>query len=598
MTGSQTEGRAKKGTELNSVPGQTYQAGIRYQPDEKPPVSVTIGLGLQLAGLNIAAVMLIPTVIVRAAGESEAYLSWAVLMSVAICGMTTILQALRYGRIGAGHIIVMCTSAAFIPVCIMALSTGGPAMLATLVVVAAFVPLALSWKLSLFQRVLTPTVSGTVIMLIPVATLPVVSQLLGNGAEDGALQGPALSFLATALIICAIALKAPARWRVWAAVIGIAAGSIIAAMFGLYDAQRVTGAAWVDLPDIGWPGFDLDFGPAFWTLLPSFLLVALIAGIRTMSGAVAIQRVSWRRQRAVDFRAVQGAMTVDGLGNMASGLAGTVPGTAITTGVSMTELTGVAARSVGIATGAIFILLVFLPKGVAAILAIPDSVFAGYLFIMLVLLFIVGMRLVMQDGMELRNGMIAGLAFLAGIGCQYGLIYPAYLSEFAGGLLRNGMTAGGFIAILMTLLMELTEARRSRLVTLFSPYALSQIRMFLGRFATRNNWDSAMADRLGAVVEETMLSLLPQEEAEEKRSRRRMQLVASREDGDAVLELVVAPREENLQDQLALLGEQPDEISVEREISLRLLRHLASSVRHQQFHDTDIVTVRVKPPPP
>ena len=574
------------------------RTGIRFQPDERPPATLTIGLGLQLAGLNIAAVMLIPTVIVRAAGGTEAYLSWAVLASVAICGMTTILQALRYRRIGAGHIIVMCTSAAFIPVCIMALSTGGPAMLATLVVIAAFVPLALSWKLSLFQRILTPTVSGTVIMLIPVATLPVVSQLLGNGAEDAALRGPALSFLATALIICAIALKAPARWRVWAAVIGIAAGSIIAALFGLYDAERVTSAAWVDLPDVGWPGFDLDFGPAFWTLLPSFLLVALIAGIRTMSGAVAIQRVSWRRQRAVDFRAVQGAMTVDGLGNLVSGLAGTVPGTAITTGVSMTELTGVAARSVGIATGAIFILLVFLPKGVAAVLAIPDSVFAGYLFIMLVLLFIVGMRLVVQDGMDLRKGIIVGLAFLAGIGCQYGLIYPDYLSEFAGGLLRNGMTAGGFIAILMTLFMELTEARRSRTVTLFSPYALSAIRVFLGRFATRNNWDSAMADRLGAVVEETMLSLLPQEEADEKRSRRRMQLVAYREDGDAVLELVVAPREENLQDQLALLGEQPDEISVEREISLRLLRHLASSVRHQQFHDTDIVTVRIKPSAP
>ena len=571
---------------------------IRYQPDENPPVTLTIGLGLQLAALNIAAVMLIPTVIIRAAGEAETYLSWAVIASVAICGMTTMLQALRYGRIGAGHIIVMCTSVAFIPVCIMALSTGGPAMLATLVVIAACVPLALSWKLSLFQRILTPTVSGTIIMLIPIATLPVVSRLLGSGAEDGAAQGPALSFLATALIICAIALKAPARWRVWAAVIGIAAGSIIAAMFGLYDAARVTGAAWVDVPNIGWPGFDLDFGPAFWTLLPSFLLVALIAGIRTMSGAVAIQRVSWRRQRAVDFRAVQGAMTVDGLGNLVSGLAGTVPGTAITTGVSMTELTGVAARSVGLATGAIFVLLVFLPKGVAVVLAIPDSVFAGYLFIMLVLLFIVGMRLVIQDGMDLRKGMITGLAFLAGIGCQYGLIYPGYLSEFAGGLLTNGMTAGGFIAILMTLLMELTETRRSRIVTLFSPYALSEIRSFLGRFATGKGWDGDMADRLGAVVEETMLSLLQQEEADEKRTRRRMQLAAYREDGDAVLELVVAPREENLQDQLALLGEQPDEISAEREVSLRLLRHLASSVRHQQFHDTDIVTVRVKRPTP
>ena len=53
---------------------------------------------------------------------------------------------------------------------------------------------------------------------------------------------------------------------------------------------------------------------------------------------------------------------------------------------------------------------------------------------------------------------------------------------------------------------------------------------------------------------------------------------------------------ENLQDRLALLNAQTDELSSEREISLRLLQHLASSVRHQQYHDTDIVTVRVKAP--
>ena len=68
------------------------RTGIRYQPDEQPPVTLTIGLGLQLAGLNIAAIMLIPTVIVRAAGETETYLTWAVLASVTICGMTTMLQ--------------------------------------------------------------------------------------------------------------------------------------------------------------------------------------------------------------------------------------------------------------------------------------------------------------------------------------------------------------------------------------------------------------------------------------------------------------------------------------------------------------------------
>ena len=433
--------------------------GVRYQPDENPPLALVVSLGLQLAGLNIAAVVLIPTVIVRAAGESEAYLSWAVFISVMICGMTTILQALRFGRIGAGHVIVMCTSAAFIPVCIMALAAGGPAMMATLVVIASLVPPALAWKLPQFRRILTPTVSGTIIMLIPVTILPVVSQLLGGAVDGSDATGSAASFLITALVISAITLKAPARMRVWAMVIGVVTGSVIAGMFGLYDMGRVAGAAWFDVPENRWPGHDLDFGPAFWTLLPSFLLVALVAGIRTMSSAIAIQRVSWRDERPVDFSAVQGALNVDGLGNMVSGLAGTVPGSAITTSVPMTELSGVAARYVGVATGAIFIILVFVPKLLAVVLAIPDSVFAGYLFIMLALLFMIGMKMIIDDDVDTGKGLLVSIAFLAGAGCQYGLIYPAYLDEFAGGLLRNGVNVGGFIIILMTLILELTKPR-------------------------------------------------------------------------------------------------------------------------------------------
>ena len=112
-------------------------------------------------------------------------------------------------------------------------------------------------------------------------------------------------------------------------------------------------------------------------LIPVTVMPAVIATIRTISGAVAIQRVSWRRPRAVDFRAVLGAITVDGLGNLLSGLAGTTPNTATTVGASVTELTGVGARSVGIAAGAIFVAIGFLPKVLAVVLAIPGPVFAA-----------------------------------------------------------------------------------------------------------------------------------------------------------------------------------------------------------------------------
>ncbi len=573
------------------------RAGVRYEPDEKAPTPLALGVGLQLAVLNIAAIVLIPLVVMRAAGVREEYLSWAVLASVTACGLATMLQAVRAGRFGTGHVLLMGTSGAFIPASIMALTEGGPALLATLVAVAAVIPLLLSWRLSLFQRILTPSVSGTVIMLIPVTVLPFVSGLLATAPGGSGPPGTALSFFATMILIGCIALRGTGALRLWAPVIGVIVGTAIAGLHGLYDVERIADAAWVALPRPRPPGFDLGFGPAFWTLLPSFLLVAVIAAIRTMSSAVAIQRVSWRRAgRATDFRAVQGAVAVDGVGNLLAGLAGTVPGSATTTSVPLTQLTGVAARGVGLAAGAAFIAFAFLPKAFAVVLAIPDPVFAGYLTVLLAMLFAIGLRIILQGGLGYRDGIVVGLAFLTGVGFQYGLILPDQVSAFAGGLLANGMNAGGFTAIALTLFLRLTEPRRARIETEFGPSALPRIREFLAPFAAKAGLDEEVADRLDAAAEEALLSLARPEPSGDDRSRRRLVMSAHRDKDEVALEFVVAPRDENLQDRLALLSGEVGETSAESEVSLRLLRHLASSVRHQQYHDTDIVTVRVAVP--
>ena len=296
-----------------------------------------------------------------------------------------------------------------------------------------------------------------------------------------------------------------------------------------------------------------------------------------------------------DFRAVQGAVAADGVGNLLSGLTGTVPNTTYSTSISVTELTGVAARTVGVAVGIVFIAAAFLPKALAAVLAIPGPVAAAYVTVLLSMLFVVGMRVVVQDGVDYRKALIAGVSFWVGVGFQHGLIFPEHFSG-AGGLLQNGMTAGGLAAILMTVFLELTAPRRRRIEVDFDVSSLPTIREFIGDFASRSGWNAEMTDRLEAASEETLLTLLRQDEERAQIERRRLLLVAHKESGGAVLEFIAGSGEENLQDRIALLGERSAGAPVEREVSLRLLRHLASSVHHQQYHDTDILTVRVDAP--
>ena len=576
----------------------TGRGGVRYQPDDRPPPALTLGLGVQFTILTIAGVVLTPAIVIRAAGAGESYLSWAVFAAVAVSGATTIVQAVRVGRIGAGYVLLMGTSGAFIAVCVTALAEGGPALLATLVVISSLFQFALAGRLSLLRRVLTPTVAGTVIMLIAVTVMPIVFDMLANVPPAAPPAAAPLSALATALVIIGIALKAAGPLRLWAPVIGVVTGTVVAGLFGLYDLSAVAQAAWIGIPQSAWPGFDLSFGPLFWALLPAFVFVTLVGAIETIGDSVAIQRVSWRQPRAIDFRAVQGGVAADGVGNLLSGLAGTVPNTTYSSSISVTELTGVAARGVGVAIGAVYLGLAFLPKALAAVVAIPGPVAAAYLTVILALLFVQGLKMVVQDGIDYRKGLVVGVSFWAGVGFQGGVIFPEYFAQAAGGLLQNGMTAGGLVAILMTLFMELTAPRRSRLEANAERADLPRITQFLRAFAARNGWGEAMAQRLDAAGEETLLSLIGPEEAggEAARGRRRLLLVAHKQDGGAVLEFTAAPGGENLQDRLALLqapsGETPDE----REFSLRLLRHLASSVRHEQYHDTEIVTVRVEAP--
>ena len=580
-----------------SASGTGQRESVRYQPDDSPAVPVAAGLGFQFALLIIARIVVVPVVIVRAAGGSDADLSWILFAAIAICGLTTMMQALRIGRFGSGYVAVMGTSLAVVGVGVTAVAEGGLSLLATLVLVASAVPLVLSFRLTLFRKILTPTVSGTVIMLIPATLMPSAFGLLTDvPAGASALAAPLCAAVALIVIIVAT-LKGSPGVRLWSPVIGVVAGCVVALYFGLYDVDAVIGASWIGFPAAAWPGLDLDFGAVFWALLPAFVLVSLIESVQTISNAVAVQRVSWRMPRAVDFRAVQGTVATAGIGNLVSGIAGTVPNTLLSTSVAVTDLTGAAARRVGLAAGAVFIAMAFLPKVRAAVLAIPGPVVSAYLVVLMASLFVIGMKMVVQGGIDYRKGLVAGVSFWAGVGFQHGAIFPEFTQDFAGGMLQSGVTAGGLVAILLTASTELTKPRPRRIRTALDVSSLPEIRAFLAAFASRNGWDEAMADRLDAVSEETVVTLLERhEEADAQPGRQRLLLTARREGGHAVLEFVAAPGDGNLEDRIALLGEDAAETPAEREVSLRLLRHLASSVRHEQYHDTEYVTVRVDAP--
>ncbi len=73
-------------------------------------------------------------------------------------------------------------------------------------------------------------------------------------------------------------------------------------------------------------------------------------------------------------------------------------------------------------------------------------------------------------------------------------------------------------------------------------------------------------------------------------------VLASSEGEVADLEFIGGGNSANLEDQIRQIQEHDSLTAVEEELSLVMLRSYAESVTHQQYHDTDIITVRVVPP--
>ena len=565
---------------------------VRYQADEKPPSPLAFGLGLQYTVLTIAGIVLTPAIVIRAAGLGDPFLTWAAFAALLVSGTTTFVQARRIGHFGAGYILLMGTSGAFIAVCVTALIEGGPALLATLVIISSLFQFLLAWRLSWLRRIITPMVGGTVIMLIAVTVMPIIFGMLTNTPPDAPAAAAPVSSVVTLALIVGIVMRGRGHLRLWAPVVGVAGGCVVAGFFGLYDWTRVIEAPWVGVPTAGFGGWDLRFGPAFWALLPAFVFVTVVGAIETVGDAVAIQRVSWRNDRAVDYRSVQGAVNADGLGNLLSGLLGTVPNTTYSTSIAVAELTGVGARVVGVYIGVLFLAFAFLPKITALLLAIPGPVAAAYIMVLLSMLFVLGMKIVVQDGVDYKKGAIVGVSFWIGVGFQHELIFADRLGEWWGSLLGNGMTAGGLAAIFLSLALDLTGGRRVRMEAELNVAALPEIRSFLEKASQRARWDDEAMGRLSAAAEETVLSLL---DAEERPQDRRLLVIARADREFAVVEFVAAGGGENLENRM-MPGDSLD-VPPEQNVSLRLLRHFASEVRHQQYHDADIVTVRVERAP-
>ena len=566
---------------------------IQYEPEEKCPPFLAISSALQIFIPNTISLVMLAALVVRASGESDAYLSWVTFTVLAVTGVGMILQTLRLRHLGSGRLIVSNFNVPFLAVSALALHVGGPGLLASLIVASTIVQSVLTLRLASLRRIFTQTVSGVVVMLVAVSALPfIISRAVipPEGESTVLFLAPGMAALAAGVLL---SLQDAPVWRVWILPVTVAVGLIVAVPLGLYDANIVAHSPWLRLPDFGWPGLDLTFSADFWTLLPVFVFVNLTSFMKAVGDLSVIHRASYRNQTAVDFRAVQGGLNVFGVGTLLSGLLGTLPVAAPWAAtVVYIGFTGVAAKSVGIYLGVLTILVASFSKLLAVLVAIPSPVVSAVYVIIFGMLFVEGAKTVFTSQFDQKKATITGVSIVLGLSAG---TFSGFFEGITIHLVGNTIVIGGMAAIAMTVFTEISGLRASKLRIGLSQSSLPAVDDFLCQFADRHSWPDEGKNRLRLVGEEVMLSLVNEENDGPAEENRRLVATIRPDSGSAELEVVVASGDAiqgNIENRMAYLG-QDQALEDEQQLSVRILRHYASSVHHRKYYGIDIVSCRV-----
>ena len=152
--------------------------------------------------------------------------------------------------------------------------------------------------------------------------------------------------------------------------LGLVAGTILAAVLGLADFARVGDAAWVGVT------LPFHFGLPTFALIPivSMTLVMLIVMVETTADILAIGEIVEKPLRPDD---VARDLRADGLSTAFGAVFNSFPFTAFAQNVGLVRFTNVKSRFVVAVAGVILLFLRFFPKLAALVASIPLPVLGG-----------------------------------------------------------------------------------------------------------------------------------------------------------------------------------------------------------------------------
>lgn len=382
-------------------------------------------------------------------------------MSLFASGLASLLQIKTWGPIGSGLLSIQGTSFNFVAPLIaggLALKNGGldtQSMMATLfgtLMLASCTEMILSRFLHLAQRIITPLVSGVVVMIIGLSLIQVGLTSVGGGysaMESGTFGAPVNLLLAGVVLgtIIILNIQKNPYLRLSSLVIAMAIGYFIAWWLDLVPEHSDTPNA-IMLPTPLYYGLKID-----WGLLIPLMLVFLITSLETIGDITATSDVSEQPiSGPIYLRRIKGGVLANGLNSFLSAVFNTFPNSCFGQNNGVIQLTGVASRYVGYFVAVFLLILGLLPAVSNFVQHIPEPVLGGATLVMFGTIAASGVRIVSHEPLNRRAIMIIALSLGIGLGVSQQPQIFNFAPDWLKSLFSSGIAAGGVTAIVLNII--------------------------------------------------------------------------------------------------------------------------------------------------
>ncbi len=483
---------------------------ILYAENERPSIGTTILLAVTHVALIFDAVVFIPNVLGKITNATPEQIRFSCFVTILVSALCTLIQVVKFGRLGTGFILFMGSYSAFLSCSLDAAKMGGLALVATMTVLSVPVVWLFSYFFKYFRHIVTPAVGGVVIVLVAVNLVPIGLDLWHGGDVQGLGFGSVENYIVGVITmgsLLALMIFGNRTIRLWTPLIGLMAGYVSASFFGLLDLHHFHASRLFGFPSLAWPGLALDLKLEYLPLFVAFGMATLAGSIEGTGNIMLVQTVS-RRDKKIFYDLIQSGLYCDGLGKLLSGLGGGAPISTYCDNIPLIEMTGVASRAVGVC-GAIFLgALAFIPKAGAIILDMPPPVVGGMLIAIAAMLLYSGIGLVIKSGLNNQTGLMMGVSITVGMIAQSEMFFPELMPLSLAPLLKNGVTMGGFTAFTLSALIRLAPRQKASFSIDAIPLALPDLMKALSRAGVQLKLTESEIKRMELACEETFMYLI------------------------------------------------------------------------------------------